>query len=166
MASPIYGHVGFWVMALGDCGGVTGAPQAHVLPSSSALSTISSFIQGYLIPRCYHTTQLPKPSQNLYRNRSSSHIFAYLSMTTSEKTTAWKGSTTLYGYEVTAITECSSGQIGLGYFFPASMASPFLHAIIFMRGAETISFDSILNDGFFTMNVHTSSHKRYVRRLP
>lgn len=46
------------------------------------------------------------------------------------------------------------------------MASPFLHAIIFMRGAETISFDSILNDGFLTMNVHTSSHKRYVRRLP
>lgn len=52
------------------------------------------------------------------------------------------------------------------YFFPASMASPFLHAMIFMRGADTISFDSILNDGFLTINVHTSSHRRYVCKCP
>ena len=50
------------------------------------------------------------------------------------------------------------------HFFPASMASPFLHAMIFIRGADTISFDSILNDGFLTINVHTSSQRRYVCR--
>ena len=50
------------------------------------------------------------------------------------------------------------------YFFPASMASPFLHATILILGAETISFDSILNVGFLTINVHTSSQRRYVCR--
>ena len=52
------------------------------------------------------------------------------------------------------------------YFFPASMASPFLHATILIFGADTISFDSILNVGFFTMNVHTSSQRRYVCKWP
>ena len=46
------------------------------------------------------------------------------------------------------------------YFFPASIASPFLHAMIFIFGAVIVSFDSILNDAFFTRNVHTSSHNR------
>ena len=46
------------------------------------------------------------------------------------------------------------------YFFPASMASPFLQATILIFGAETSSFDSILNVGLLTMNVHTSSHRR------
>ena len=46
------------------------------------------------------------------------------------------------------------------YFFPASMASPFLHATILIFGADTWSLDSILNVGFLTMNVHTSSHRR------
>lgn len=48
------------------------------------------------------------------------------------------------------------------YFFPASIASPFLHAMIFIFGAVIVSFDSILNDAFLTRNVHTSSHNRYV----
>jgi hypothetical protein len=52
------------------------------------------------------------------------------------------------------------------HFFPGSIASPFLHAIILIRGAFTISFDSILNDGFLTINVQTSSHSRYVCRWP
>lgn len=46
------------------------------------------------------------------------------------------------------------------YFLPASITSPFLHAMIFIFGAVICSFDSILNDAFFTRNVHTSSHKR------
>lgn len=46
------------------------------------------------------------------------------------------------------------------YFFPASIASPFLHAMILIFGAVTVSFDSILNDAFFTRKVHTSSHNR------
>ena len=46
------------------------------------------------------------------------------------------------------------------YFFPASITSPFLHAIIFILGAVIISFDSILKDASFTRNVHTSSHNR------
>ena len=50
------------------------------------------------------------------------------------------------------------------HFLPASMASPFLHATILIFGAVTISFCSILNAGFFTMNVHTSSQRRYVWR--
>ena len=52
------------------------------------------------------------------------------------------------------------------YFFPASIASPFLHAMILIRGALTMSLDSILNVGFLTMKVQTSSQSRYVRRLP
>lgn len=48
----------------------------------------------------------------------------------------------------------------LRHFFPASTASPFLHAIILIFGAVTISFDSILNEASLTMNVHTSSHSR------
>jgi hypothetical protein len=52
------------------------------------------------------------------------------------------------------------------HFFPASMASPFLHAMILMRCALTMSLDSILNVGFLMMKVHTSSHRRYVRRWP
>lgn len=50
------------------------------------------------------------------------------------------------------------------YFFPVSIASPFLHATILIFCAETISLDSILNEGFFTMNVQTSSQRRYVCR--
>lgn len=50
------------------------------------------------------------------------------------------------------------------YFLLASIASPLLHATILIFGAGTISFDSILNDASFTMNVHTSSHSRYVCR--
>ena len=46
------------------------------------------------------------------------------------------------------------------------MASPFLHATILILEAETISFDSILKEGFLTMNVHTSSQRRYVWRWP
>ena len=52
------------------------------------------------------------------------------------------------------------------YFFPASIASPFLHAMILIFGALTISLDSILKDASLTMNVHTSSHSRYVCRWP
>ena len=54
----------------------------------------------------------------------------------------------------------------LVHFFPASMASPFLQAIILILGAETISLPSILNEGFFTMKVQTSSHNLYVCRWP
>jgi len=32
---------------------------------------------------------------------------------------------------------------------PASMASPLLHAMIFIRGADTISFDSIFEINIF-----------------
>jgi hypothetical protein len=41
-----------------------------------------------------------------------------------------------------------------------------LHAIILILGVVTISFCSILNDACLTMNVHTSSHSRYVFRWP
>ena len=50
------------------------------------------------------------------------------------------------------------------HFLPASMASPFLHATILILAADTCSLDSILNVGFLTMNVQTSSHRRYVWR--
>ena len=50
------------------------------------------------------------------------------------------------------------------YFFPDSIASPFLHATILILGVVTISFDSILKEAFLTMNVQTSSHRRYVWR--
>lgn len=52
------------------------------------------------------------------------------------------------------------------HFFPASIASPFLHAMILILDAVTISFDSILNEGFFTINVQTSSQSRYVCKCP
>lgn len=48
----------------------------------------------------------------------------------------------------------------LSYFLPASMASPFLQAMILILDALTMSFDSILKLGFFIINVHTSSHSR------
>lgn len=67
------------------------------------------------------------------------------------------------------MVECTTHEGRLGrryYFLPASMASPFLQATILIFGAETTSFDSILNCGFFTMNVHTSSHRRYVCKWP
>ena len=48
------------------------------------------------------------------------------------------------------------------HFFPASAASPFLHAMILIFWQLTISFDSILKFGFVTMKVQTSSHSRYV----
>ena len=65
-------------------------------------------------------------------------------------------------------TECSARNraVYMLHFFPASMASPFLHATILIFGAVTISFDSILNAGFLTMNVHTSSQRRYVCKWP
>lgn len=46
------------------------------------------------------------------------------------------------------------------YFLPASIASPFLHAIILIRGLETLSLPSSLKVACLTMNVHTSSHRR------
>jgi hypothetical protein len=52
------------------------------------------------------------------------------------------------------------------HFLPASTASPFLHATILILGVLTISFDSILNCALRRLNVHTSSHRRYVRRWP
>lgn len=45
-------------------------------------------------------------------------------------------------------------------FLPASIASPFLQATILTFCVVTISFDSILNCAFLTMNVHTSSQRR------
>jgi len=52
------------------------------------------------------------------------------------------------------------------YFLDGSIASPFLQAMILIFWAWTISFDSILKEGFLTMNVQTSSHRRYVFRWP
>src|SRR5258708_7166442 len=52
------------------------------------------------------------------------------------------------------------------HFFPESITSPFLHAMILILEACTISFPSILNDGFLTTNVQTSSQNRYVCRCP
>lgn len=62
---------------------------------------------------------------------------------------------------------CGAAEYGMpkrAHFFPDSMASPFLHATILILFVETISLDSILNEAFLTMNVQTSSHKRYVCR--
>lgn len=53
------------------------------------------------------------------------------------------------------LKDCSSH-----HFLAASIASPFLHAMIFIRGVVTISFPSILNVAFLMMNVHTSSQLR------
>lgn len=60
----------------------------------------------------------------------------------------------------------AAGQTCGVYFLPDSIASPFLHATIFTFAADTISFDSILNCAFLTINVQTSSQRRYVCRWP
>ena len=62
-----------------------------------------------------------------------------------------------------ACRSCTASNV---YFLLASIASPLLHATILIFGAGTISFDSILNDASFTMNVHTSSQSRYVCKWP
>lgn len=54
----------------------------------------------------------------------------------------------------------------LYFFVPSKARSPFLHAIILILGVVTMSLDSILNEAFRAMNVHTSSHSRYVCRWP
>jgi len=50
------------------------------------------------------------------------------------------------------------------YFFISVRVSPFLQATILTFSQVTISFPSSLNCGFLTINVQTSSQRRYVDR--
>lgn len=61
---------------------------------------------------------------------------------------------------------CISSAYTNHRLLPLSIASPFLQAMIFIFGALTSSLLSILKEASLTINVHTSSQRRYVCKWP
>lgn len=62
--------------------------------------------------------------------------------------------------DTTGMERRGEGELSTVYFLDGSIASPFLQAMILIFWAWTISFDSILKEGFLTIKVQTSSHRR------